>query len=478
MSVTFTADLQTGPVGGDAKLRKRPRGEVEPSPYTLRAAFAHGDIATRGSAVLMGLGNLVRGQLAKGALFLLGEVAFVVLLIRNGIDSLAALKVLGPVTQGGQMWDEEGNFVNVNPTNSVEVLLYGVSWIFVILAFVLFWGTAVRSAYKAQVLDASKGRAPSFADDLKELFDSRIHVTLMSLPTLGILVFTVVPLAFMISMAFTDFDKNHPVAFNWVGLQNFADMFSSTGSATSGVNLDIFMRVLVWTLVWAVLATFLNFFLGMFVAMVILRKGTRLKSMWRAIFSMSIAVPQFVSLLIINQMLQDQGIVNQLLKNYGLIDSSLPFFTNATWARATVVIVNLWIGIPYTIMQVTGILQNVPGELYEAAKIDGANWWQTYRKITLPFIFFVLTPYLIVTFTANINNFNVIYLLSKGDPTPVGESAGQTDLFITWLYKMTVDRGNYNMGAVIGIMTFIVLAVVALITYRRSGSYRNEEGFR
>ncbi len=94
----------------------------------------------------------------------------------------------------------------------------------------------------------------------------------------------------------------------------------------------------------------------------------------------------------------------------------------------------------------------------------------------MPYLFFVMTPYLITTFTGNVNNFNVIYLLTNGDPTPVA-SAGKTDLFITWLYKLTVDKQNYSLGAVIGIMTFIVLAVVSLITYRNSGSYKNE-GFQ
>lgn len=143
-----------------------------------------------------------------------------------------------------------------------------------------------------------------------------------------------------------------------------------------------------------------------------------------------------------------------------------------------VIVINLWVGIPYTIMQVTGILQNIPADQYEAAKIDGANWWQIFTKITMPYIIFVLTPYLITTFTGNVNNFNVIYLLSGGNPVPVGDSAGKTDLLITWLYKLTVDKNDYNLGAVIGIMTFIVLAVVSLITYRNSGSYKNEETFR
>ena len=91
--------------------------------------------------------------------------------------------------------------------------------------------------------------------------------------------------------------------------------------------------------------------------------------------------------------------------DWGWIDNPMPFFTDATWARVTVIVINLWVGIPYTIMQVTGILQNIPADQYEAAEIDGANWWQIFTKITMPYIIFVLTPYLITTFTGNVNNF-------------------------------------------------------------------------
>lgn len=251
-------------------------------------------------------------------------------------------------------------------------------------------------------------------------------------------------------------------------------MFSSTGAVTA----QQFVRVLGWTLVWAIFATFLNFFFGLFLAMIINRKTTRFKGMWRSIFSLSMAVPQFVSLLAINQMLQPEGAINSMLESWGWITEPLPFFTDPTWARVTVIVVNLWIGIPFTIMQITGILQNIPADQYEAARIDGANWWQTFTRITMPYLVFVLTPYLITTFTGNVNNFNVIYLLSGGNPTAVGDTAGSTDLLITWLYKLTVDRGDYNLGGVIGIFTFVVLAIVSLITYRSSGSYKNEGGFR
>ena len=464
------------------KTRKREttkvsKDSVHPSPYTFHAALTKGDIFTRGSALIFGLGNLVRRQYVKGLIFLGIELMFLWFLIRSGIACMAGLSKLGPVTEGTQYWDESGNYVTLNPTSSVQVLLYGIAWIFLCAGFVLYWITVLRSAYKAQVL-ASKGHAPTLIEDLKSMLDTRLHTTLMSLPSLGLLLFTILPLVFMISLAFTDYDKNHMPAFNWLGLDNFALVFSRTGSLAAGVNVGLFIEVLIWTLVWAFLATFLNFFLGMFISMIILRKGTRLKGLWRTIFSMSIAVPQFVSLLVINQMLQPQGIVNQMLRQWGWIETSLPFFTNEWWARATVIIVNLWIGIPFTIMQTTAVLQNIPSELYEAAKIDGASWRKTYIHITMPYIFFVMTPYLITTFTGNVNNFNVIYLLSNGAPTPVGASAGKTDLLITWLYKLTVDRNIYNLGAVIGIMTFVVLALVSLITYRSSGSYKNEEGFR
>jgi arabinogalactan oligomer/maltooligosaccharide transport system permease protein len=238
-----------------------------------------------------------------------------------------------------------------------------------------------------------------------------------------------------------------------------------------------FWHVLGWTVVWAFFATFLNYILGMALAMVINRKDTKGKGFWRFCFVLSIAVPQFVTLMIMNIMLQPSGAINVLFQNLGLIKEPIPFWTNAMLARITIIAINLWVGIPYTMLQVTGILQNIPGELYEAARMDGAGPMRIFFKITLPYMLFVTTPYLISSFVGNINNFNVIYLLSGGGPTRVGDTAGQTDLLVTWLYKLTIDQQYYNLGAVIGIMTFVILTVITLVTYRNSSSYKNEEAF-
>ena len=310
------------------RRRKQGADYVPPSPYTVKAALTHGDVFTKLSAVVFGLGNIVRKQYVKGIAMLALEVAFFVFMATNGVGYLSKLPSLGENKGGKKLVD--GFWQYVEPDRSVVILLYGVASLVICVAFVGLWVMSVRSAYKSQVLLEENGKAPSFMDDVHELLDAKAHVLLMFLPTLGIAVFTVLPLIFMISMAFTSYDHKHLVLFHWVGFENFAKVFSNSGGT---VNAALFGRVLVWTLVWAFFATFLNFFFGMFVAMIINRKTTHFKGFWRACFSMSIAVPQFVSLLVMHTMLQPQGAVNRMLQTWGWIDGPLPFFTNATWAR-------------------------------------------------------------------------------------------------------------------------------------------------
>lgn len=457
------------------KRKKKVKASDYAAPYTIRNAAQKGNFATRLSFVVMGAGNMIHGQIVKGLIYLALEISFILFMIRSGWYSISMLPSLGWIKQE-EVWNEaKGIYEYAQGHNSVLLLLYGVVTIFIILFFVIAWSATVKSAYKAQWLKENGKHLNTFAEDVKELFNNNLQKLLMTPPVIGIFAFTVLPLVFMISMAFTNYSKvdDHMVLFDWVGLENFKKVLSFNDTIGK-----TFWSVLGWTLVWAVFATGLNYILGMILAIVINRKETHFKGFWRFCFVLSIAVPQFVSLLIMRTMLQPDGAINVLLKNTGLIDQSLPFFTNATWARVTVIVINLWVGIPFTLLQVTGILQNIPAELYESAKVDGANAFVTFFKITLPYMLFVMTPYLITTFTGNVNNFNVIYLLSGGNPVPVGLTAGKTDLLVTWLYKLTIDQQYFNLGAVIGILTFIVLAVMSLITYRNTGSYKNEEGFQ
>ena len=449
--------------------------QTDISKVSLLNALSNGGPLVWLSCLIMGFGNLMAGQVVKFLLFLAIEVAFIAFMVieNGGLHWLKLLPSLGDRATE-EVWNEDlGIFEYVIGDNSQQILLYAVATMVAIAAFVVVWRSSVRSGFVALNIKKSGKKAPTIIGDIKELFDNNIHKLLMFPPFMMLMIFTVVPLVYMMLMAFTNYDKQHLTLFDWVGFENFLSLFDSTSALGRQ-----FMPVLQWTLIWAFFATFLNFFAGTIMAMIINRPTTRLKGMWRTILSLTIAVPQFVSLLIIRTMFKDEGAVNTLLLNWGLIEAPLPFFTNATWARVTIILINCWVGIPYTVMSVTGILQNIPAEQYEAARIDGANTFQQFMNVTLPYMIFVMTPTLISSFTGNINNFNIIYLLSGGGPTYVGDSAGQTDLLVTWLYKLTIDNQQYNLAAVIGILTFIVLATVALLTYRNSGSYKDEEGFK
>ena len=443
---------------------------------SLIAALKNGGPLVWASCLLMGLANIASGQIVMGLLYLAVEVGVIAFLcVRGGgIYWISMLPSLGD-REMQEIWnDDKGVFEYVMGDQSQLILLYGIASLCIIAFLVFVWQLSVRSGYKAVLLKKA-GVKVTFVDSFMTLFDENVHKLLMVLPALCIAVFTILPLLYMMSMAFTNYSKetNNLVLFDWVGLDNFKALFSSTNSIGKQ-----FGSVLSWTLIWAFFATFLNFFLGTFVAIIINRKSIKFKGLWRGCLSLTIAVPQFVSLMIIRNMMMPDGIINRVLLDAGLIADKLPFLTNATWARVMVIVINCWVGIPYTIMQVTGILQNIPAEQYEAATIDGANAVQQFMNITLPYMIFVLTPYIITQFTGNINNFNVIYLLTRGEPLQIGNTAGDTDLLVTWLYKLTVDQQKFNMGAVIGIFTFVVLAVVSLVTYRSSGSYKDEEAFK
>ncbi len=436
--------------------------------------FSEGDWKTRVSYLIFGFGQIMRGQLVKGITMLLLEAAGLYFIIGFGSQYLGKFLTLGTKTRG----------FNPNGTvsygdNSFFILLWGLLSIIVVIALIYLWRLNIKQNREAEKRLAEGKALHTNKQDLASLLDENFDKTLLALPVLGIFVFTVLPIIFMILVAFTNYDYDHqPPAklFTWTGLQNFANIFSFGGNGFGST----FFSVLGWTLVWAFFATFLNYILGIAVALLINQKGIKFKKLWRTILVITIAVPQFVSLLYIGKMFAADGLVNAYLMKWGWIDKAIPFWTNKHYARILIILINLWIGIPYMMLIATGLLMNIPEDLYESARIDGANKFQMFRKITMPYMLFVTGPFLLTQFTGNLNNFNVIYLLTQGKPQSVNLTgkAGYTDLLITWLYKMTVDDSNYKMAAVIGIMVFVVTAVVSLVVYNILPSVKDEEGFQ
>lgn len=452
-------------VSGEAMFKKKSYGQQ----MTFRELFKEGDVATKLSFVVMGAANLANKQYLKGLIFLFSQIAFFYWLIRNGLRALSMLATLGTQSQGLVFDERLGIEVLQEGDNSMLLLLFGIASIVICLLLVGLYVINLKSARHIHELEKAGKKIPNTMDDLASLLNERFHATLMTIPLLGVLLFTVLPLLYMISIAFTNYDHTHlppKNLFTWVGFVNF-------GNVISGNMADTFFPVLGWTLIWATLATVTCFFFGILLALLINTKGLKFKGVWRTIFVTTMAVPQFISLLVMRNLLNGAGPINATLLNLGLIDSAIPFLTDPIWAKITVIVVNMWIGIPATMLVSTGIIQNLPTDQIEAARIDGANKLQIFRNITFPQILFVMMPALIQQFIGNINNFNVIFLLTGGGPSNSDfYGAGSTDLLVTWLYNLTVNTMDYNLASVIGILIFILSAVFSLLAYTRTNSFK------
>ena len=409
-----------------------------------------------------------------------------------GGNQLANLGSFGQIAGVQHAGGNLGTYSYISGTdNSFNILLYSVLTIIIIGLFAVTWYSQLKDSLTLQ-LRQNVGIYASDKTTINNVFEKSYHKTLLTLPLAGIVCFTIIPLIVSILIAFTNYDSNHlsPVTLiDWVGMKNFETVLGMGGSVGSSIFMKTFLQVVLWTLVWAFFATFINYFLGMAVALLINSKTVKLKKLWRTILITTIAVPQFVSLLLINRMLStNMGVVNALLgKWFGI--QPIRWLESGTLTKVVIIVINTWVGIPYTMLITSGILMNIPEDLYESARIDGAGKMRTFMKITMPYMLFVTGPYLISQFVGNINNFNVIYLLSGGGPlfsfgsqTPPDalNGVGQTDLLITWIYKLSLTNTNkyYGVAAVLGILIFILVSVLSLIFYGRSSAVKNEGDFK
>ncbi len=452
---------------------------------TLIYAFKDGSYKTRLSFLLMGFGQISRGQIGKGIFYMLNQLLFALYLIFFGGAYIGHLFSgnLGDKLSGEQ-WNEGLQiFEKVKGDNSFLILLYGVVSVVLIFLFFIVWGMQIKGSYQND-LRLRKGEGLNgFKEDIRALLNERFYIPLLVLPFAGLLVFTLMPLIFMVLIAFTNYDYAHMPPgrlFDWVWFDNFKTMFSFTGGTTGFA--FVFLRVLSWTFIWAFFATFTNYFFGLVIALLIQKKGIRFKAFWRTLFVVAIAIPQFVTLLLMQKILDSDGILNKLL------GTNILWLTDQRYLsllpRVMIILVNIWIGVPYTLLMCSGILMNIPTDYYEAAKIDGAGASRIFFDITLPYMIHVTTPYLITQFVGNINNFNVIWLLTGGGPVDNlhyggGSQAQSTDLLVTWLYRLTTDQNpKYNVASVIGIVIFVISAALSLITYNRTSAAKNEGAFQ
>ncbi|GBF76902.1 hypothetical protein PA598K_05415 [Paenibacillus sp. 598K] len=430
--------------------------------YKIKALFL--------SVICMGAGQLYNRQYGKGLLFLAIYVAGWYSLLNSLLGYVRGLITLGEQPSG---MVKVGKLTKmVEGDHSIFMMIDGL---IALLAILLLAGVYVLNLRDAYLTGAARERGEqprSFAASLRELNRKHFAYLVLAIPGVAVLFLTILPIIFSVLLAFTNYaDPILPPAnlVDWVGFDNFLRMVNlKVWSATFG-------GVLIWTLIWAVIATFTTYVGGVLVAVLIQQPGIRFKKLWRTVLIVPFAIPSMISLLVMRNLFNNQfGPVNGYLRSMGL--DGIPWLTDPFWAKVTVILANMWLGIPVTMILAIGVLTTIPKDMYEAAEVDGAGAYQKFRLITLPMVLFATAPVLIMQFAGNINNFNVIYLLTGGEPVNANyQYAGHTDLLVTWLYKLALNQSQYSFASVIGIVIFLMVASFSIWSYRRTRSYREED---
>lgn len=438
---------------------------------------SHQHTSTLLSLLFMGLGQVYNGQWVKGVV--LAVIQFSVLIAELSVVLIAPLNdafgLRGRSVLGHAIWSITtlGERPGVRGDHSLFLLIDAFIVFAVVFILLLIYLANIMDAWHTGKLRDMGLPVPHFKQNMAELYEKGFAYLLLAPSYVLILFFTVMPLLFSISIAFTNYSlHNAPPArlVSWSGFENFISIFSIGAWRAS------FVHVLSWTLLWTVLSTLSTFLLGLFLAILLNHPKLRFRALFRTILILPWAIPGFVSILVLRGLFNDQwGHVNQMLAYIGL--AHIPWFNSIFWSRVLILLVNLWLGFPWFMILCSGILQSISVDVYEAAEVDGASSLQKFMRITLPLVLFSVGPLLIMSFAFNFNNFNAVYLLTGGGPAVPGlRAAGGTDILITWMFKVAFDElFRYNYAAAISLIIFVMVAGVSIWNFRRTRQFQEED---
>lgn len=409
------------------------------------------------STFFMGLGQIINGQIIKGIMFAI----FYVAVIFQGFEfwkySYWGITTLGEIP---------------GKDHSLVILIESLVGILFFLIFLGLHISNIVDAYKnGKLLD--QGLKPlTIKKTIKKLLENSYAYLFLTPGKLFLLTITVLPLVFTILLAFTNYDLyNSPPGkiIEWVGLRNFTRIWTFSSWRRT------FTQVFSWTIVWTVVSTATTFGLGLFTALVLNQKDLKGSKIWRTILILPWAVPAVISILVFAGLFNTNfGPINTLLA--GLNMGPIRWLEDPLWAKIAVLTLNLWLGFPFQMALCTGILQSIPRDLYEAAEVDGATPFLKFWKITLPLVLYSTAPLIIMSLSFNFNNFNIMYLFNEGKPAILGlKDAGGTDILISWVYKLTLDKLKYNYAAVLSLIIFVIVAAFSIYNFRRTRSFKEEE---
>jgi arabinogalactan oligomer / maltooligosaccharide transport system permease protein len=292
-------------------------------------------------------------------------------------------------------------------------------------------------------------------------------------------IITFYPLIFQVWMSFHDFGQinfrvRNPVPAEFIGLENY---FRIAQSKLAIPNFE-FIRLVLFNLWWAFSNVVVHVVIGVLVAVVLNTKGVRFRGIYRALFILPVVIPQIIVATVWRNMFDpDSGAINYGLQALGGlfgISAATPAF-HLNWLRQAndpiswlplplayfaMITANTWLGWPLNSVVATGALQSIPGELYEAAEMDGASPWQKFRNVTIPFLRPAMLPYAIYGFVVTFNLFFLPFFMTQGEPF------GRTEILVTQAYRLAYERQLFGVAAAFCVYLFFLLLVVTLITNR------------
>ncbi|GEM04562.1 maltose ABC transporter permease [Halolactibacillus miurensis] len=407
-------------------------------------------------SIIPGLGQMYNKRFIKGSVIFVLFAAFMIAMfdfLSSGVTGLVTLGVEERV-------DDSRVFLSEGILSLIFITFFATFYVLNIL-------DARSDAKKLQM----GWKVPGVVEGFRNAWDTGFPYLLVG-PGLFLLIFVVLfPLLFMGFLAFTNYSLyNAPprALLEWVGFKNFIDLFTITELRGT------FLNVLSWTLIWTFMATTLSIALAMFLSILVNDPRLKFKRLIRTVFILPWAVPGFVTIIIFTALFNDNfGAINADIIQ-PLFGTAIPWLTEANWTKVALIMIQVWLGFPFVFALFTGVLQGISSDWYEAADMDGATRWQKFKFITFPHLMFATGPLLITQFTFNFNNFNIIYLFNGGGPPVRGQSAGGTDILISWIYNLTFTNSQYSLAAAISIILGIIVATFAFFQFRRSSSFKEE----
>jgi arabinogalactan oligomer / maltooligosaccharide transport system permease protein len=298
----------------------------------------------------------------------------------------------------------------------------------------------------------SRGDKRSFSQRYPDATRGLLYV---SPAAAGILVLVVIPFSVGISLSLFHHEAGD---YTFVGAANFVDIIASRGySVTEPLSFYFTLAV---SILWTALNVALHVGVGLFLAILLKSPLLKLRGVFRVLLIVPWAVPNYITALMWKGMFHRQfGAINALLDLLGI--EPISWFTQFSTAFAANVCTNTWLGFPFMMVVSLGALQSIPQDLYEAAEVDGASKWTQFRRITLPLLKPSLLPAVTLGTVWTFNMFNVIYLVSGGEP------GGATDILVSEAFRWAFQRNEqYGFAAAYSVLIFVVLFLWSQVNRR------------